>query len=120
MAEVHGLLARVVLVLVLVTAAWSGALVITRRPVGSVLAGGLVWVAILVVATGLLGVTTALAVGAPNDPLHIVYGVLAALVMPGAWAIARPHADPRRTARVFLVAAIVEVILVVRLFQTGA
>jgi hypothetical protein len=119
MAEVHGLLGRVVLVLVLVTAAWAGALVAARRPVQPALVGGLVWVVILVWLTGLLGVAEAVAVGAPDDALHIVYGGLTALVLPGAWAIARTRPDPRRTALVVAVASIVQVILVVRLFQTG-
>lgn len=120
MAEVHGLLARVALVLVLVTAAWSAGLAVGGRPVRSLLAVGLVWVVVLVVATGFVGVAGALTVGAPSDPLHIVYGLLATLVLPGAWALARGRAEPRRTALIVAVASIVQVILVVRLFQTGA
>jgi hypothetical protein len=119
MADVHGLLARVVLVLVVVTAAWSAALVAGRRPIRPALVGGLVWIVILTATSGLLGVADALARGAPRDALHIVYGILATLVLPGAWAIARTRPDPRRTALVVAVATIVEVILVVRLFQTG-
>ena len=119
MAEVHGLLARVVLVLVVVTAAWSVVLAAGHRPVRPALVGGLVWIVILAVATGLLGVANAVAAGAPGDPLHIVYGVLATLVMPGAWAIAQTRPGPQRTAPVLAVASIVQVILVVRLFQTG-
>ena len=119
MADVHGLLARVVLVLVVLTAAWSAVLVAGRRPIRPALAGGLAWIVILVSATGLLGIASAAAAGWPTDPLHIVYGVLAVLVLPGTWAITRNRADPRRTALILGVASIVQVILVVRLFQTG-
>jgi hypothetical protein len=119
MADVHGLLARVVLVLVVVIAAWSVVLVAGRRPIRPTLVGGLAWIVILVAATGLLGIASAAAAGWPGDPLHIVYGVLAALVLPGAWVIARGRPEPRRTVLVLAVASVVQVILVIRLFQTG-
>lgn len=119
MAEIHGLVARVVLVLVLVTAVWSIGVVASRRPVGAALAAGFAWVVVMVAASGLVGIVTAILGGPPADPLHVVYGVLALSLMPGAWAIARTRAEPRRTAVILTVAAIVQVILVVRLFQTG-
>lgn len=119
MADVHGLLARIVLVLGVMTAGWAAIVVAGRRPVQPALVGGLAWVVILVVATGVVGVAEAAATGAPSDPLHVVYGILAALVLPGAWAIARTRPDPRRTALVAAVASVVQIILVVRLFQTG-
>ena len=119
MADVHGLLARVVLVLAVVTVAWSAIIVAGRRSIRPALVGALVWIVILVIATGLLGVADAAATGVPSDPLHIVYGILAAFVLPGAWAIARTRPDPRRTALVVAIASVVQVILVVRLFQTG-
>jgi hypothetical protein len=119
MADVHALLARVVLVLVIVTAAWSVILVAGRRPIRPGLVGGLAWIVILVGATGLLGIADAASAGWPRDPLHIVYGVLTALVLPGAWVIARARPEPRRTVLVLAVASVVQVILVIRLFQTG-
>jgi len=119
MADVHGLLARVVLVLVVVTAAWSVILVAGRRPIRPALVGGLAWIVVLVAVTGLIGIANAAAAGWPSDPLHIVYGVLSALVLPGAWAIARARPEPRRTVLVLAVASVVQVILVIRLFQTG-
>ena len=119
MAEIHALVARIVLVLVIVIAAWSVVLVVSHRPVGAALAAGVAWVVIMVAASGLFGIVTAILGGPPSDPLHIVYGVLAALVLPGAWAIARTRAEPQRTAVILAVASVVQVILVIRLFQTG-
>ncbi|MEW5991836.1 MAG: hypothetical protein AB1736_10905 [Chloroflexota bacterium] len=119
MAEVHGLLARVALVLALVTAAWTVVLVAGRRPIRPALLGGFAWIVVLIAATGLLGVVLGLTAGWPADPLHLVYGVLAAVTLPGAWALSRTRPDPRRTVLVLAVAAIVQVILVVRLLQTG-
>jgi hypothetical protein len=119
MAEIHALAARIVLVLVIVIAAWSVVLVAGRRPIRPALVGGLAWIVVLVAATGLLGIANAAAAGWPSDPLHIVYGVLAALVLPGAWAISQARPEPRRTVLVLAVASVVQVILVIRLFQTG-
>jgi len=114
MAEFHGLAAQVSLVLAIGLGAWAVLLALTPM-----LVGGLVWLVLLLVVTGLLGATSALAQTPPSDPLHIVYGLLAASVFPGAWAIARSQGQPRRTVIVLAVASVVELILVFRLFQTG-
>ncbi|HEX9551334.1 MAG TPA: hypothetical protein VF971_09585 [Candidatus Limnocylindrales bacterium] len=119
MAEIHGLLARIVLALALLTAAWAVVLLVARRPLGTALVAGLAWLAVLVAAAGLLGLVVALTIGVPGDPLHIVYGLLAAVVLPGAWVAARGRSNPSRSTLVIGVALVVEVILVVRLFQTG-
>jgi len=120
MAEIHGFLARVTLVLILATTAWSGLLLATRRPIRPALVGGLIWVVGLLGLTGLMGALAAVTTDPPKDPLHVVYGVLALAVLPGAWAIGRSQADSRGAARVLVVASLVLLILVVRLFQTGA
>lgn len=119
MAELHGFLARVALVLILATTAWSGLLLATRRPVPPALVGGLIWVVGLLGLSGLAGVIAALSSGPPRDPLHLVYGALALAVLPGAWAISRSRPDARTTVRVLAVGSVVLIILVVRLFQTG-
>ncbi len=119
MAEFHGLAARITLLLVLLIAGWSIGLAVARRPLPTLLQGALVWLVVLLAATGLLGVVTALVANPPGDALHVVYGLLALVVLPGAWAIARQRSDPRRTVIVQVVASIVLVILVFRLFQTG-
>lgn len=119
MAEFHGLAAQVTLLLVVIVTAWSIGLAVTRRPLPTILLGALTWLVILLAASGLLGVVTALATRPPEDPLHIVYGLLALAVLPGAWAIARQRSEPRRTVIVQVIASIVLLILMFRLFQTG-
>jgi hypothetical protein len=118
-AEIHGFLARIALVLVLGTAAWAVALIATRRPMGPAIAGGLIWVVLMLVLTSLLGAVTALTVRPPRDFLHLVYGALAVSVLPIAWAVGRSRSDARRVVIVLAVACVVQLILVVRLFQTG-
>lgn len=119
MAEIHGFLARVTLVLILATTAWSGLVLVTRRPIRPALVGGLIWVVGLLGMTGLVGALAAVTTDPPKDPLHLVYGVLALTVLPGAWAISRSRVDARGTTRVLAVASVVQLILVARLFQTG-
>lgn len=120
MAEFHGLAAQVTVLVTVLVAAWTSGLVITRRAIPTLLLGGLAWLVILVAVTGLLGAVSAAAVRPPADVLHIVYGLLAIAVLPGAWAISRRRSDPRRAAVVLLIAAAVLLILLFRLFQTGA
>ncbi len=119
MAEVHAFLARIALVLVLVTAAWAGWLLASRRPMRPAIVGGLIWVVGLLVLTSLLGAVTAVTAHPPKDVLHLVYGALALSVLPIAWAAGRSRSDPRRVVIVLAVACVVQLILVVRLFQTG-
>ncbi len=119
MAEIHGLAAQITLVLVVLIAGWALILAATRRTIPSVLGGGLVWVVVLLAATGMVGAVQALAAEPPKDLLHIVYGLLALAVLPGALTIARSRPDPRRSVLILATASIVLLILVLRLFQTG-
>lgn len=120
MAEIHGLAARVTLLLVLLVVAWSLGLAVTRRAIPTILLGALAWLVILLIVSGLLGALTAATDRPPTDVLHIVYGLLAVAVLPGAWAITRQRDDPRRAVIVQVIASVVLLILVFRLFQTGA
>jgi len=119
MAEIHGLAAQVTLVLVIIVAGWAVTLGLLRRPLPPLLLGGLGWAFLLLAGTSLLGVMVVLTDAPPADPLHIVYGLLAVAVLPGAWAIARMRDDPRRTVVVLAIASLVLLILVFRSFQTG-
>jgi hypothetical protein len=115
---VHSLVAQVALVLALVIAGSATALALTRRTIGSFFLAGALWTGIVVGLAAVLGVGTAITDHAPRDPLHIVYGALAVGVMPGAAIVAGGRTGPRRTV-VWVIAAIVLVILILRLFQTG-
>jgi hypothetical protein len=117
-AALHLLAAQLSLVLVVIGAAWLGFLATTRRTAGPMLYGALVWVLVAIGAAGLVGLVLALTSKPPSDPLHVLYGVLAAAALPGGALIARDRAAGQRTV-VLAITMTVLLILVVRLFQTG-
>ena len=119
MRDVHALVGQIAIVLALIAAAWSIVLAITHRLPGSLFLGNLVWVGLAVVAAAVLGAGTAVLVGPPGDALHIVYGVLAVGLLPGAVAVAAGRRPEQRPV-VAAVASIVLVILLFRLLQTGS
>ena len=102
----------------MVVAVSGVALAIAKRPPPPFILGGFVWAGFAVAAAGLAGVAIALTDHPPRDPLHIVYGLLAIAVVPGAALIARGRPGSSQ-AVVWAIAGIVFVILVLRLFQTA-
>ena len=76
-----------------------------------------VTILILVIASaGGLGIL--LAGGAPQEPLHFLYGILAVGSLPVSDQLGA-KAGPRRRAIITLLAAVVLVVLLARLLQTG-
>lgn len=118
-SQAHMLVGQLAVVLGLIAAAWSIALALARRQGGPLFLGFLIWVVGAVALASLLGVATAVSVAPPRDGLHLVYGVLALAVLPGAalTAVGRPA---RRQSVVAAVAMIVLVILLFRLIETGS
>ena len=103
----------------LVAVAWSIALIVTRRTPGSLFLGNLVWVFLAVAVAAGLGIATIVS-GVPlRDGLHVVYGVLALGVLPGAMLVASGRPERQRSI-VAAVSTIVLAILLARLVQTGS
>jgi hypothetical protein len=73
-------------------------------------------IAILVTAAGGLGLLTG--GSGPHDSLHLLYGVLALGALPVAGTFSR-NASLRRAALIALVARVVLLVVLLRLFQTG-
>ena len=91
---------------------WRG-----TAPAGWVERLELALVLILIIASaGGLGLLVA--GSGPHEPLHFLYAVLAIGCMPVAQSLLR-NASPRRRALVTAVAALVALVLIGRLFQTG-
>jgi hypothetical protein len=116
--SLHGLVAQLALVLTVIGAAWAVGLVVARRTGGPMLYGELVWIVLAIAVAGLIGIVIALTAAPPRDPLHILYGLLAAAALPVAALVARDRPSRQRSA-VLGIGLIVLAILMVRLFQTG-
>lgn len=118
MSQAHALVGQVAVVLGAIAAIGAVALVVLRRPVGTIYLGGLVWVVGAVAVAALLGIATAVTTAPPRDALHLLYGALATLALPvgAVLAVGRPA---RQQTIVVAIATIVLVILLVRLLQTG-
>lgn len=119
MSEAHALVGQVAILLGLITAAWSVVLVITRRTPGTFYLGGVLWLFAAIALAAALGAVMVVSGRLPADGLHLVYGVLALGVLPGAALIASGR-DARERSIVAAVSSIVLVILLARLFQTGS
>ena len=118
MSDLHRLLAEVGLALALLNAVWSVALVALGRAPGRLYLVNLIWVVVIVTAVAGLGAILLVTGSGPHDALHLVYGALAIVALPIAAGVgsARPE---RHKAVIGLVASVVLVIIVLRLFQTG-
>lgn len=119
MSQAHGLVAQIAIVLGLSAVAWSITLLVTRRASGPLFLGNLVSVFLVVVVAAVLGVAILLSGTPPRDGLHVVYGALALGVLPGAALIAAGR-TAREQSIVVATGAIVLLILIARLFQTGS
>lgn len=119
MTQAHALAGQLALVLAVIAAVWSIALAVTRRPVGPLYLGSLVWLGIAVVIAAILGSTAAVTAGPPSDALHVVYGLLALAMLPGAALVAAGRPTDQRPI-VAAIATTVLVILLLRLIQTGS
>jgi hypothetical protein len=116
--DLHRLAAELVLVLAVVAVVSSVVGLATHRPASRLLVVQLAWVGSLSTVAAVLGLAVLAGGPGPQDPLHLVYGALAVGAMPVAamFGAGRPE---RQQLIVSLIAGIVLLILVLRLFQTG-
>ena len=118
MTDIHRVLAIASLGLALLGLAWSIAMAVRRQPSTRaylVLAGVVMGAALL---TGALGVLLLGTSHSPNDSLHLVYGLVSFVALPIA-AVFAVGRSPRGQAVVMSLGWLVEVGVIVRLFQTG-
>jgi hypothetical protein len=118
-SELHRLAAELGLALGLLSTAWASFLLITRRTPSQLFFINLAWTTVVLAVAGMLGGLTALGGAGLRDGLHIVYGVFAVVTVPVA-ALAAAGQEPGRRRATWTIAGVVLVILVLRLFQTGA
>jgi len=116
--EIHRLLGQLVLVLAVLSAAWSAVLVGRARRGGQLFVVNLGWTVAAAVLAALVGGLLLISGPGPSDPLHLLYGALAVAALPGAALVAAGR-PARERAIVVLIGTIVLLIVVLRLFQTG-
>lgn len=118
MSQVHGFIGMMALVLTSLAALWSVGSALAGKPPGRLFVGNLVWVVIGVALAAATGGLVAVAQRPPDDPLHVVYGVIALAVMAGAGILMVTRPEAQRSA-VLSVSGIVLAILLFRLVETG-
>lgn len=118
MTEIHRLLGQLVLVLALLSAAWAAVLVARGRPGSQLFIVNLGWTVAAALLAAIVGLLLLIGGPGPSDPLHLLYGALAVAALPGAALVAAGR-PPRERAIVVLIGAVVLLIVVLRLFQTG-
>ena len=119
MSEFHRLAAQLALALALLSTAWATLLLGMRRSPSQLFFINLGWTVVVLALAGALGGLLALGGPGPGDGLHIVYGALAVATLPVA-ALAASGRDLRRRMVTWTIAGFVLLILILRLFQTGA
>ncbi len=118
MTDIHRFLAIGTLALALAGLAWSAALAVTRRPAPrAYIVLAVVEIAFAFVS-GSIGVLLLGTSHSPNDPLHLVYGLVSFVALPIA-AVMAVGRSPRGQAVVMTIGWLVQAGVVVRLFQTG-
>ncbi|MHB8398894.1 MAG: hypothetical protein ACYDCI_08180 [Candidatus Limnocylindrales bacterium] len=118
MSAAHALVGQVAIALAIGAAVWSVGLLVTRRTPGTLYLVNLLWVFLAVAVAALMGAGTLVSGSPLHDPLHLVYGLLALGILPGTMLFASGR-DARGRTIVGAVGAIVLLILLARLFQTG-
>ena len=118
MNDLHRLAAEVALVLALLAVGWSALALARGRPLSQLAIANLAWVALIAIVAALLGLVVLATGSGPHDALHLVYAALAIVALPLTAWVAAGRAARQRTVAGF-VGSLVELILVVRLFQTG-
>jgi hypothetical protein len=118
MADFHRFGAALALTLSLIALPWAAVALVVRRDPGRFFVANLAWVVLALGVTAIAGLTFVLGGKGPKDPLHLVYGALVTAAWPAAGLVASGR-SPRERLVVMTVAAVVVLVLVARLFQTG-
>lgn len=117
-AQLHGWLAYASLILVAIVALDAALRARGGRRRGPLADRLEAVVLIVLVITSAGGLGMLIGGSSPAEALHLLYGILALGSLPVAQSLSR-NGSPRRQASMTLVAALVVIVLIARLFQTG-
>lgn len=117
METIHRLLAYGVVALTAIGLGWAGWAFISRRPAGPAFERLQAGVVALIVVAAASGLTTLVTGSRPSDGLHLLYAVVAVLLIPLARSFAGP-AGTRIPALLFTAFVVLGAVMF-RLFATG-
>ena len=115
----HDRLATTVILFFAVAGLWGLVEFARGGALGGNIAGMLIIGQVLVVVQGLLGMVLYVGGDRPQDPVHLLYGFTAALVLPFVWSYVRDRA-PRQGLLLYSLVALFIVGLAIRGMTTGA
>jgi len=118
LGEVHGRLGITALYFMIFMALWGIFRFFRREGVNANYWGALAIGEILIVVQGLFGAYLWIIGERPERSLHILYGIAAALVIPGVYAYTRGD-EERRAMLIYGVALLVAVLLILRAITTA-
>ena len=118
LAEVHGRLGTAAMYFMALLAIWGLFRFFRKQGVDSNYWGALVIGEILIVLQGLLGGYLWIIGARPGRTIHILYGVVAALVIPAVYAYTKGD-EQRRAILIYGVSLLIGALLIVRAITTA-
>lgn len=119
LAEIHANLGNTALYFFVALALWGLWRAVRKQGVNSNYWGALLIGEILILLQGGLGAYLWIVGARPGRTIHILYGVVAAIIIPGIYAYTRGDED-RRVMMVYGVALLIAVGIVLRAIMTAA
>lgn len=118
LSELHGRLANTALIYFLILAVWGLWRAIRKQGLDSSFWGALAIAEILILVQGGLGAILFFSGERPGRWVHILYGVVAALVIPGLYAYTKGESD-RRVMLIYGVTLLFTVGVILRAMTTA-
>lgn len=118
LAEVHARLGLTALYFMVFMALWGFWRFFRKQGVNSNYWGALLIGEMLIIAQGLLGAYLFIIGARPERSIHILYGVVTALVIPGVYAYTKGD-EQRRSMLIYSSALLISVLLILRAITTA-
>ncbi len=118
LADVHGRLANTALIYFGILALWGVWRALRKQSIDSSYWGALVIAEILIIVQGLLGAILYIEGERPARWVHILYGVVSVLVIPGLYAYTRGESE-RRVMVIYAITLLISVGVILRAMGTA-
>jgi hypothetical protein len=118
LSEIHGRLANTALIYFLILALWGLWRALRKQGLDSSFWGALAIAEILILIQGGLGAILFFGGDRPGRWVHILYGVVAALVIPGLYAYTKGESD-RRVMLIYAITLLISVGVILRAMGTA-